>query len=47
MRWVAIALVLFLAGCREQRPAAPTPEQNEPLNEAEEMLDNEAGKKSG
>ena len=47
MRWVAIALVLFLAGCREQRPPAPTPEQNDQLNEAEEMLDEEAGEESG
>ena len=43
MRKIAIALVLLLAGCGEQRPPAPTPEQNDQLNEAEEMLNEEAG----
>ena len=43
MRLTAIALVLVLAGCGEQRPPAPTPEQNDQLNDAEDMLDEEAG----
>lgn len=43
MRLTAIALVLVLAGCGEQRPPAPTPEQNDQLNEAEDMLNEEAG----
>ena len=37
-------LFLFLAGCGEQRPPAPTPEQNDQLNEAEAMLNEEEGK---
>ena len=46
MRLTAIALVLVLAGCGEQRPPAPTPEQNDQLNDAEDMLDEEAGNES-
>lgn len=46
MRLTAIALVLALAGCGEQRPPAPTPEQNDQLNEAEDMLNEEAGNES-
>jgi len=37
--WIALALVL--AACGEQRPPAPTAEQNAQLNEAENMLDQE------
>ena len=37
-----VALALALAACGEQRPPAPTAEQNDQLNEAEEML-NEGG----
>lgn len=43
MRLTVIALVLVLAGCGEQRPPAPTPEQNDQLDEAEDMLNEEAG----
>ena len=42
--WFALALAL--AGCGEQRPPAPTAEQNDQLNEAEEMLNEEAGNES-
>lgn len=38
---ICIALALALAGCGEQRPAAPTAEQNDQLNEAEAMLNEE------
>ena len=40
----SIGLALFLAGCGEQRPPAPTAEQNDQLNEAEAMLNEEAEK---
>ena len=35
----AILVLLLLAACREQRPPAPTAEQNQQLNEADSMLD--------
>jgi hypothetical protein len=40
MRVVLLGTLILLAGCREQRPPAPSAEQSKQLNEAEDMLDN-------
>jgi hypothetical protein len=37
-----LGLVLTLAACRDDRTAAPTAEQNQQLNEAEELLNDQA-----
>jgi outer membrane lipoprotein-sorting protein len=42
-----LVAVLLLAACKEQRPPAPTPEQSQQLNEAENMLDNMAANEEG
>ena len=36
-----LTVILFLSACREHRPPAPTAEQSDQLNEAENLL-NEA-----
>jgi hypothetical protein len=41
-----LSALLVLSACNE-RPPAPTAEQNDQLNEAEAMLDEEAGKEKG
>jgi hypothetical protein len=49
MRWIAsltLAMTLALVACRDQRPPAPTSQQSEQLNDAEQML-NEMGNKEG
>ncbi len=38
---------LLLAACDDERPPAPTAEQSDQLNEAEEMLDQEAENQEG
>jgi len=40
MKAVIFSAVLILAGCRDQRPSAPTAEQSDQLNEADSMLNN-------
>ncbi|HUE79242.1 MAG TPA: hypothetical protein VMN38_06390 [Sphingomicrobium sp.] len=42
MRTASITIVLLLAACGDDRPPAPTAEQSDQLNEAEELLDREA-----
>ncbi len=45
-RLMLLALALALAGCGEQRPPAPTPAQNDQLDEAEDMLNEEVENES-
>ena len=40
-------LALMLCACRDQRPPAPTSEQSQQLNEAEDLLDNMAANEEG
>jgi hypothetical protein len=44
--WAA-GLLLLIASCRDHRPAAPTTEQNQQLNDAEDMLNNLAANEEG
>jgi hypothetical protein len=39
--------MLLVAACREQRPPAPTSEQSDQLNEAEDMLNDLATNEEG
>jgi hypothetical protein len=42
-----LAALLVLAGCHKNEPPAPTAEQSNQLNEAEDMLNNMAGNEEG
>jgi hypothetical protein len=46
MRLVLLSLLLLCA-CRERRPPAPTAEESEQLNDAENMLDATANNEEG
>ena len=47
MRMAMIAAALALSACRKDEPAAPTAEQSEQLNEAEDMLNDLAQNEEG
>jgi hypothetical protein len=42
---ILLFVLLSLAACRDDRPPAPTAEQSDQLNDAENMLDNAANDK--
>jgi hypothetical protein len=47
MTRIGFVALLLLAACHDQRPPAPTAEQSQQLNEAENMLDNMAANEEG
>ena len=48
MRYLALLLSLLLApACRDNRPPAPTAEESDQLNEAEDMLNGVAANEEG
>jgi hypothetical protein len=47
MRAAVLSTLLFLAACRDDRPPAPTPEESNQLNEAENLLNQEAANEEG
>jgi len=42
-----LVAAILLAGCRDERPPAPSTAQNEQLNEAEDMLNGLAANEEG
>ena len=46
MRKTIVLIALLLTACGEDRPPAPTAEENRQLDEAEAMLNEAAGKES-
>ena len=47
MRTMFLVAAILLAGCRDERPPAPSTAQNEQLNEAEDMLNGMAENEEG
>jgi hypothetical protein len=43
MRQTVLLIALLLAACADERPPAPTAEENRQLDEAEAMLNDAAG----
>jgi hypothetical protein len=43
----ALLAFLILGGCRNEQPAAPTAEQSDQLNDAENMLNDAAANEKG
>jgi len=46
-RAAVLSALLIVAACGDDRPPAPTPEQSDQLNEAEELLNREAANEEG
>jgi hypothetical protein len=40
VKYLVVCLLLLFAACRDERPPAPTADQNTQLNDAESMLNN-------
>jgi hypothetical protein len=47
VKYLIVAVLLVLTGCKDQRPPAPIAEQSQQLNEAENMLDDMAQNEEG
>ncbi len=47
MRTPILSTLLLLAACRDERPPAPTAEESDQLNDAENLLDAEAAHEKG
>ncbi len=47
MRTAALMALLLLSACTDESPPAPTAEEAAQLNEAEELLNDEAAKEDG
>ena len=47
MRTAFLAAMLLIAGCRDERPAQPTAEESDQLNDAEDMLNGMAQNEEG
>ena len=47
MRLGPFSILLLLAACADDRPPAPTAEESDQLNEAEDLLNEQAGAENG